>query len=54
MFEDSGLCVLEIARALMVFADDTMLPTPPSVSSALRVLAGAALVLLRTSEGANY
>ena len=53
VFEDSGLCALELARVLMVFAGDAMLPTRPWVkmdSSALRVLAGAGLSCCETRK----
>ena len=46
VFEDSGLCALELARVLMVFAGDAMLPTRSWVKMdelRSRVLAGAGL-----------
>ena len=56
VFEDSGLCALELARVLMVFAGDAMLPTRPwAKMDQLRSQGarGCRLVLLQTSEGAT-
>ena len=56
VFEDSGLCALELARVLMVFAGDAMLPTHPWLKKDELRSQGARrcrLVLLRTSEGAT-
>ena len=56
VFEDSGLCALELARVLVVFAGDAMLPTRPWVKmDELRSQGarGCRIVQLRTSEGAT-
>ena len=56
VFEDSGLCALELARVLMVFAGDAMLPTRLWVKmDELRSQGarGCRIVQLRTSEGAT-
>ena len=56
VFEDSGLCTLELARVLMVLAGDAMLLTRPWVKmDELRSQGarGCRIVQLRTSEGAT-
>ena len=56
VFEDSGLCALELARVLMVFAGNAMLPTRLWVKmDELRSQGarGCRIVQLRTSEGAT-
>ena len=56
VFEDSGLCAFELARVLMVFAGDAMLPTRLWVKmDELRSQGarGCRIVQLRTSEGAT-